>query len=238
MIPKIIHYCWFGRGEKSKLAKKCIASWKRYCPDYKIIEWNEDNFDVHSHPYTQYCYDNQKWAFLSDYVRLAVVAQNGGIYFDTDVEIVKPPDDLLQFDAFFGFENSKNINTGEGFGAVANHLTVKAMLDKYHELKADESGNYPLVSCPQLNTQALMQFGLLLNGERQHIAEAEILPAECLNPYDDATGRLNITEQTYSIHWYSKSWMNKGTILRSKLTKPLHRIFGKDCFSKWKKIQK
>lgn len=235
MIPKIIHYCWFGRAEKTKLAKKCIASWRKYCPDYKIIEWNEDNFDVHSHSYAQYCYENKKWAFLSDYVRLAVVAQNGGIYFDTDVEVVKPLDNLLQFEAFFGFENTTHINTGEGFGAVAGHQTVKAMLSEYREIKISENGDYPLISCPHLNTQALVKFGLLLNGKQQHIAEAEILPTECLNPYDDSTGILHITEKTYSIHWYSKSWLSRTTVLRSHMSRPIHRIFGKDCFLKWKK---
>ena len=95
MIPKKIHYCWFGRNEKPKAVQKCIASWKKYCPDYEIIEWNEDNFDVQQNPYIKYCYDNKKWAFLSDLVRLLVVCEHGGIYFDTDVELVRNPDFLL-----------------------------------------------------------------------------------------------------------------------------------------------
>ena len=92
MIPKKVHYCWFGRGEKPRLAKKCIASWKKYCPDYEIIEWNEDNFDFARYPYAQYCLQNRKWAFLSDFVRLVVVCEHGGIYFDTDVELLRKPD--------------------------------------------------------------------------------------------------------------------------------------------------
>ena len=92
MIPKKIHYCWFGRGEKPKLARKCIESWKRYCPDFEIIEWNEDNFDVTKYAYSKYCFDNKKWAFLSDFVRLIVIYENGGIYFDTDVEVIKSLD--------------------------------------------------------------------------------------------------------------------------------------------------
>ena len=108
MIPKKIHYCWFGRGEKPKLAQKCIASWRKCCPDYEIIEWNEDNFDVNRNGYTRYCYANKKWAFLSDYVRLAVVLEHGGIYFDTDVELLKSPVPLMQHEAFFGFENEKS----------------------------------------------------------------------------------------------------------------------------------
>lgn len=234
MIPKIIHYCWFGRGEKPKLAKKCIASWKKYCPDYKLIEWNEDNFDIDAYPYAKYCLENKKYAFLSDFVRLVVVSKHGGIYFDTDVELIKRPDELLKYEAFYGFENEKNVNTGQGFGSVAMHPTIVEMEKEYEKLRPNDAGEYPLVVCPKLNTEALLQFGLVLDGTRQNIAGAEILPIEYLNPYDDPTGRLNKTKNTISIHWYSKSWMSKGTILRSKLTKPFHRIFGTDCF-KWLK---
>lgn len=235
MIPKIIHYCWFGRGEKSKLAKKCIQSWKKYCPDYEIIEWNEDNFNIDDYPYAKYCYENKMWAFLSDFARLVIVAEQGGLYFDTDVEIVKSYDDLLQYEAFFGFENHENVNTGEGFGAVKGHATVEAMKQHYLNFQVDSDGNYPTIPCPSLNTSALLPFGLKLNGERQNIAGAEILPIDYLNPYDDPTGRLNRTENTYSIHWYSKSWLSKGVVLRSKFTKPLHRIFGIHAFSAFRR---
>lgn len=235
MIPKKIHYCWFGRGEKPKLAQKCIASWKKYCPDYEIIEWNEDNFDLDYNAYTRYCYDNKKWAFLSDFVRLVVVAEYGGLYFDTDVELLNSPDELLQFGAFYGFENNSNIATGLGFGAQANHPTILAMRGKYEEVEPDVDGNYPLIVCPALNTAALIPFGLRLDGSRQNIAGAEILPVEYLNPYDDPTGSLTKTKNTISVHWYSKSWMSKGKILRSKLTKPLHRVFGVDAFKRFRK---
>lgn len=101
MIPRKIHYCWFGRGEKPRLAQKCIASWKKYCPDYEIIEWNEDNFDVNRNAYTQMCYKEKKYAFLTDYLRLLIVEEHGGIYFDTDVEAVRSFDELLDNPAFF-----------------------------------------------------------------------------------------------------------------------------------------
>lgn len=107
MMPKKIHYCWFGRGEKTKLAKKCLASWRKYCPDYEIIEWNEDNFDINTNAYTKMCYDQKKYAFLSDYLRLVIIDKYGGIYFDTDVELVRNFDTLLGCEAFFGFENEK-----------------------------------------------------------------------------------------------------------------------------------
>lgn len=235
MIPKKIHYCWFGRNEKPKAVQNCIASWKKYCPDYEIIEWNEDNFDVSQNEYLDYCYKNQKWAFLSDLARLIIVAQEGGIYFDTDVELVKNPDSLLKYSAFYGFENEKNVATGLGFGAIAHHSSVVSMIQQYNKLKVDEDGNYPMIVCPQLNTQALIKFGLKLNGEKQLLGDVVILPVEYMNPYDDPTGRCNKTSNTISIHWYSKSWMNRRAILRSKLTKPFHRLFGNDCFGWLKK---
>lgn len=235
MIPKKIHYCWFGRNPKPALAEKCIASWKKYCPDYEIIEWNEDNFDLDCNGYTRYCYDNKKWAFLSDFVRLEVVSQYGGLYFDTDVELLRSPDEFLQYGAFYGFENDTHINTGEGFGSEAGHPSILAMKEQYTSLQPNEDGSYPIVGCPNLNTQALLPFGLKLDGTRQNIAGAEILPADYMNPYDDPTGRLNKTKNTLSIHWYSKSWLSKGTIFRSKIMKPLHRIFGVDAFKRFRK---
>ena len=235
MIPKKIHYCWFGKGKKSKLTKRCIESWKKYCPEYEIIEWNENNFNINQHPYLSWCYENQKWAFLSDFARLLIIKQNGGIYFDTDVELIRSPDMLLQYSAFFGFENNENINTGLGFGAEANHEIIVEMVNVYLNIKRNSDGSYPLIVCPALNTQTLIPFGLLLNGERQNIRGVEILPIEYLNPYNDQTGVMRKTDNTISIHWYSKAWLDKKTILRSKITKPLHRIFGVDCFRKIKR---
>ncbi len=232
MIPKVIHYCWFGGNGKPHKIKKCIASWRKICPSYQIIEWNESNFDLSQHPYLKWCHDNGKWAYLSDFARLLIIKENGGIYFDTDVELIKSPEHLLSNEAFFGFENENNIATGLGFGAKPNHKTVEAMIQEYSSLIPDEEGNFPLVTCPALNTKALLPFGLQLNGQEQMIAGAMILPMDYMNPYDDPTGRLNITENTFSIHWYSKSWMKKTKIIRSKLTRPMHRVFGVDVFRK------
>ncbi|OUO14920.1 glycosyl transferase [Flavonifractor sp. An4] len=238
MIPKKIHYCWFGRGEKPKLAQKCIASWKKYCPDYEIVEWNEDNFDVSAYPYAQYCYQQKKWAFLSDFVRLVVVEKHGGIYFDTDVELLKRPDFLLEHEAFYGFENHSHVNTGQGFGSQAHQCTIKAMLEQYTCLIPDNKGDYPIISCPQLNTAALTELGLVLNGKQQSLAGAEVYPVEYFNPYQSTTGTLKRTINTVSVHWYSMSWLSKGTILRAKITRPLHKIFGVNCFKALKNKQK
>ncbi len=234
MIPKKIHYCWFGGGKKPAAVLKCIASWKKICPDYEIVEWNEENFDVRQTLYLRYCYENKKWAFLSDLARLIIVYEQGGLYFDTDVELVQRPDDLLNNGAFYGFETSNYVATGLGFGAEKHHATVQSMIELYDQMMPDPAGKFELVSCPQLNTEALLLYGLQRNGEMQQLGDTRILPMEYMNPYDDPTGVLNCTKNTISIHWYSKSWLSRGAILRSKITKPFHRIFGNDCF-RWLK---
>ena len=235
MIPKIIHYCWFGGKAKPELAKKCIKSWKKFCPDWELREWNEANFPISDYPYARYCLENGKWAFLSDFVRLVVVEEHGGVYLDTDVELLKPLDSLCEYDAYYGFEDERYVNTGLGFGAVAHHETVKAMKERYLALEPGEQGDFPLITCPQLNTKALKKLGLIKNGQRQSVAGAEILPSDYLSPYEYTTGRMRKTENTVSVHWYSKSWVSPAEKLRSKLTQPLHRIFGTDCFAWLKK---
>ena len=234
MIPKKIHYCWFGRNPKPKLAEKCIASWKKYCPEYEIIEWNEDNFEVKKYPYAQYCLDKQKYAFLSDFARLIIIRDYGGLYFDTDVELIKRPDELLKNEAFFGFENDEHVASGLGFGAEKEHIVIQKMVDEYKGLET-ENGSFELKGCPILNTAALVKLGLKQNGSEQVIEGAHIFPMDFFNPYDDPTGRLNITDNTYSIHWYAKSWMSKRKIIRSKLTRPLHRLLGVNFFRKFKR---
>ena len=231
MIPKKIHYCWFGGNPKPKLAEKCIASWKKYCPGWEIIEWNESNFDVDQNGYTRMCIAGKKYAFLSDYVRLKVVAEQGGVYFDTDVELLRPIDELLENEAFFGFETPQYVASGLGFGSVAHGTAIAAMLREYDVLL---DGTQGVRMCPALNTAALEKLGLVPDGSMQTVAEALVMPMESLNPYESATGRLNKTKNTYSINWYNASWMSTGRKLRSAITRPLHRIFGEDCF-KWLK---
>lgn len=232
MIPKIIHYCWFGRGPKPKLAEKCIASWRKYCPDYEIIEWNEDNFDVNINGYTRMCIEQKKYAFLSDYVRLLVVAERGGVYFDTDVELVKPLDELMTHEAFFGFETTECIASGLGFGSVAHGKAIDAMLAEYDELLDGEHGTK---GCPRLNTSALVELGLKQDGTYQTVAGAVMLPPDYLNPYESSTGRLNKTANTVAIHWYSASWMTRKQHMRQMITRPLHRIFGTEVFKRFKR---
>ena len=228
-IPPVIHYCWFGRGKKPRLAEKCIASWRAFCPDYSIMEWNEDNFDWRREPYARWCLEQGKWAFLSDYARLVILKERGGVYLDTDVELRRNLDPLLQYEAYFGFENEAAIATGLGCGAIPGHPAIESMLNIYLAIQPEEDGSYRPSACPALNTQALIPFGLRLNGGRQRVCGAEILPPDYLNPYDDPTGVLRLTENTYSIHWYGKSWIDPKIRMRSRLMKPLHRVFGTDA---------
>lgn len=226
MIPKKIHYCWFGRGEKPKLAQKCIASWKKYMPDYEIIEWNEDNFDVYTNAYTKMCYEEKKYAFLTDYLRLLIVFEHGGIYFDTDVEVLKPFDDLLHNDVFLGWENNDFVNTGEGFGAAANHPIVEQMIREYDELMDGKNGT---IGCPNLNTRALDRYGLAHNGEKQVIEGAVVYPVEWFNPRNSVTGELKTTKNSYSIHWYAMSWLPKSQQRKTQITRLIKRLCGEKC---------
>lgn len=227
MIPKKIHYCWFGRGEKPKLAQKCIASWRKLCPDYEIIEWNEDNFDVNTNEYTKMCYEQKKYAFLSDYVRLLVVYEHGGLYFDTDVEVVKSFNSFLNYKAFFGFENDEYVASGLGFGSEAGSEALNAMIHEYDGLL---DGLHGTTGCPILNTRAFSKLGFELNGKLQDINSVVLFPKDYFNPFDDNTGVLSKTENTYSIHWYGKSWMGKRSIFRNRLTRIVHRFMGTDFF--------
>lgn len=220
MIPKIIHYCWFGGNPLPAVAKKCINSWKRHFPDYEIKEWNEKNFDVQCHPYARMAYEQKRWAYLSDAVRLIVIEREGGFYFDTDVEVVRRPDELLSDErvtAWFGWETAQYLNTGLGFAATPHHPAVQAMLGMYE-------GRTEIMGCPQLNTDALLAHGLIANGERQRVLEAEILPKDYMCPYNDLTGVLRKTDRTISIHWFSKSPHGKVAFYRSKVTRVVHRI--------------
>lgn len=232
MIPKRIHYCWFGRNPLPIKAQKCIASWKKYCPDYEIIEWNEDNFDVELNAYTKMCYEEKKYAFLTDYVRLLVVYEQGGIYFDTDVEVLQSFDDLLNDKAFFGFENEQFVASGLGFGAEKNNIIVEQMIKEYDPFL---DGKHNVAMCPRLNTNALLKMGLQLNGEKQNIAGGMVYPIDYFNPMNSITGEIHKTSNTYSIHRYSMSWLPKHKRLRSKITQQFHRLFGVDCFEWLKK---
>ena len=238
-IPKIINYCWFGKTKKNRLIKKCIKSWKKYCPDYEIIEWNEENFDINSNLYVKQAYDNKKWAFVSDYVRLYAIYSNGGIYLDTDVELIKSLNDLLQYDAFFSSENNENINTGLGFGAKKNNKIVKLLLDSYDDIcfQDPKTSKLDLTPCTHRNTETLNKvFGdvsLKMNDylEKQII----LLGKEYFCPFNSKTGEMKKTKNTIGIHWFNASWRSKKINVREKILRPIKRIIGVEKFNKFKR---
>lgn len=224
MIPKTIHYCWFGRGEKPELAIKCIDSWKKYCPDFTIIEWNEDNYDLLNAPtYVQQAYENKKWAFATDYVRIWAVHTFGGIYMDTDVELLRPIDDLLILHGYIGFETSSNIALGLGFGAEKGDSILEGLMESYHTLSfLNEDGSLNLTPGPLLNTQFLCNKGLKLNNRKQMVGDITIFPKSFFGPQNYLTGKTKITKDTYSIHHYAASWVDQKKLYKNKLSAWIH----------------
>ena len=225
MIPKIIHYCWFGRGEKPELAKKCIASWRKSCPDFEIREWNEGNCDYLSIPFMAEAYAARKYAFVSDVMRLIVLEQYGGVYFDTDVEVLRDISPLLDDEGFIGFENDQFVNSGQVMAAKAHHPVIQAMIEEYKKLHfTNADGTATPVGCPRLNTDVMERFGLIRNGREQVVAGIHVYSADYFNPMDSTTGKLTKTENTYSIHWYSMSWLPKRVQMKAKLGRILRRV--------------
>ena len=236
MIPKTIHYCWFGRAPLPASAQKCIASWRKHFPDYEIKEWNESNFDVACIPYVQQAYAHKKYAFVSDYARFAILYRNGGIYFDTDVEVIRDMSDLLLQGGILGMENCK-VNPGLGMAAEAHAPLLKEIMEYYATLQFADADNN-LVNDGTVvkhTTIVLERHGYEQSGKRQNIEGFWIYPNDYFNPLEDTTGRLNITANTRSIHWYAKTWCENYGPLRKWTMRYLHRVFGIDCFAKLRK---
>lgn len=212
------------------IATRCIESWKKYCPDYEIVEWNENNFDISSAPiYVQQAYSAEKWAFVTDYVRLNVVYQHGGIYLDTDVELIKNLDSMLTYSGFFGYEDGVRIATGLGFGAVAGLQLLKDLMDDYTRCSfLTEDGGYDLMPCPQRNAPIFAKHGVKGDGEKQLLdSNILILPKEYLCPLDYQTGRETITASTLSIHWFSASWVDEASKKYKRQSDSLARFVGR-----------
>lgn len=243
MIPKKIHYCWFGRNPLPESAQKCIASWRKYLPDYEIIEWNEDNFDVNSIPYTQQAYEAKKYAFVSDYARFKILYEHGGLYFDTDVEVIRSMDDIVVKGPFMGFEINPGekrkfgaVNPGLGIGAIVGMKQFREIIDYYDNLHFIESdGTYNVTDAVvNITTRELLKKGLKMQPGIQFVGGVYVYPADYFNPFDDATGRLNKTANTRTIHWYSKTWLEVSP-LRMRLSRVFHRIFGVNTLAAFRK---
>lgn len=231
MIPKKIHYCWFGKGEKTSSMLKCIESWRQNCPDYEIIEWNEDNFDVNCIRFVSEAYSAKKWAFVADYARLKIVYENGGIYFDTDVEVLKSYDELLKNEAFAGFQGSEYIATGLGFGAIKGHPVIKALMEDYHNRSfPSDQDEQKKIACPIINTRVLYELGFEPSAGMQEVCGLMLYPAEYFDPKDSETYELSVTEKTYSIHHYDSTWKSGNARIKQLIIKLAVRMLGKKAF--------
>lgn len=208
MIPKTIHYCWFGHGGYPEIVKKCLASWQKYCPDYQIKRWDESNYNVEKTPFTTEAYQQRKWAFVSDYARLDIIYHEGGIYLDTDVELIRSLDDLLSVPCFVATaSDGSGINSGLGFGAEAGHEAVGAMLEEYTGKHLVIDGRMDLTPCPVLNTAPFLREGYDPKVfEKQVVLNALILPPCYFDPINGQTSELHLTDETIGIHRFAGSW--------------------------------
>lgn len=207
MIPRIIHYCWFGRGPIPEMAQRCIASWHKFMPDYEYKLWNEDNFDIHCNPYVQEAYESRKFAFVTDFVRLYALYTEGGIYMDTDVEVLKPYDDLLSLTGFTGYEGSKYLPPVTGtIASEAGNEWVKEQLDAYdgiHFLLPD--GSMDLTTNTVRISRIMKQGGFIQDGKKKEFKGMHIFPVEFFCPRQ-TTGEILITQDTYCDHHFLGSW--------------------------------
>lgn len=244
MIPKIIHYCWFGGNPLPESAIKSIKSWKKFLPDYEIKEWNESNYDVHKIPYIHEAYEAKKYAFVSDYARFDILYHEGGVYFDTDVEVIRSIDDIIERGPFMGIEVEaldRNtyplVNPGLGIASNAKMPLYGDILDYYsdlHFLNADGTPNG--ITVVKHVTSVLINKGLQSTNALQEVAGIWIYPRDYFNPLNDNTGVLNITDSTRSIHWYTKTWMNKRNPILTWIIKRIHRYFGDNSLALVKKL--
>jgi len=226
MIPRVIHYVWIGRNPLPVLAENCIESWKKFCPDYAIKKWDETNFDVFSNRYCKEAYEAKKFAFVSDYIRLYALVNCGGVYMDTDVELVKPIDDYLVHQAFSGFENEKSIPTGI--------MACEKGFPLFHDLLSDygdrcfilPDGKQNLTTNVSFITEACLRRGLVLNNSLQTIDGLTLYPNDVFCPKNFIDGKYNTTENTVAIHHFAGSWHSEEQQRNSKFFKQIYNVFG------------
>lgn len=235
MIPKIIHYCWFGGKELSKDTKMYINSWHSLCPDYKIIEWNETNFDIKTVPYVREAYEQKKWAFVSDYVRLYALKRYGGIYLDTDVEVIKSLDSFLYDKAFIGAESKYSICTAV-IGAEKNASFIDELLDLYADLHFINKQEIDLTP----NSQRIFKYLETVYNYKDtdmpiHWNNCTLYPKDYFSPINCYTYKQEITVNTHCIHRFAGTWKNRNELYSNKIKALITRIIGEDCRNRLKK---
>ena len=239
MIPKVIHYCWFGGQSLPQSAERCIKSWQTFLPDYEIKRWDESNFDVNRIPYTRKAYKAGKYAFVSDYARFWVIYNYGGLYFDTDVEVVKSLDDIIRTGPFMGVEQIGRekiaVNPGLGFGAFAGMSALKDLLVMYEEMSfINDHAELSKNNIVEIATRYLIKGGLQNTQQIQMCSGFTIYPVDYFCPIDYNTRELCITNNTRTIHHFAESWVPRSTRFKNALG----RIFGAEFMSMLVKIKK
>lgn len=236
LIPKIIHYVWVGGNEKPKLVQKCIQSWRNILPEYEIKEWNENNFDIYINKYASQAYEMKKYAFVSDYIRFYVLYHYGGIYMDTDVEVIKSLEPLLQNKGFAGFENDRGVAPGLIMASVRKSIIIKKLLDSYENRSfINPDGTLNTTTVVKYATEIFEKAGFTMNGKHQSIDDFYIYPSEYFCPINYVTGEIKITSNTFTIHHYAESWLSKQSKLKNKTRKLAIKIIGFEYFEMFKK---
>ena len=227
IIPKKIHYCWFGNGEKPKFICDCINTWKTVLNDYEIVEWNESNFDININKYVKEAYEQKKYAFVSDYVRVYALYNYGGIYFDTDVTVFKKFDDLLENDSFWGFEEKNYIATST-IGAKKGNKLIKKFLDSYENKSfLKEDGAIDTLTNVAIVSKIISNLGVKLDGTFQKVENiAAVYPQEYFSPYDYINCYSKKTDKSYAMHHFYKSWLPFSARLKAFIKKNVAKVFG------------
>ena len=246
-IPKTIHYCWFGGKPLPELAEKCIASWRRFCPDFEIRRWDESNFDLNSCDYIREAYEAKKWAFVSDYARFWILYNHGGVYFDTDVELIKPLEPVLENGGFMGVEvapgdfvgGNDDLIVAPGLGIAIPkgdpfYGEILAYYQGIHFIMPDGSLN--LMTVGSHVTELLKANGLKNENTLQSVRGINIYPKRFFNPMNMNSGKPEITDDTVSIHHYAATWVNRKTKVRDGVFRFIYRVFGEKDAEALKKV--
>ena len=234
MIPKTSHYIWFGGKPLSPLAEKCISSWHEFCPDFEIKRWDESNFDLTTNRYCKEAYEARKWAFASDYARLWILVNEGGIYMDTDVQVIKSLDRFLGEEAFSGFECGDRLPTGIMAAEKGQHFFEQLLHDYDCRTFLKEDGSYDLTTNVKTITDACVNGGIKLNNTKQTVEGFTLYPSDYFCPKDPADLSLHITDNTYTIHHFDGSWLTSS----EKFHRRVAHILGPNATSLIKKILK
>lgn len=226
MIPKTIHYCWFGNNKKPQLVLDCISTWRKYLSDYKLIEWNEENFDINSNLYVKQAYENKKWAFVSDYVRLYALYQEGGIYMDADVEVVKNLDGFLEHKGFTGFETDDGPLTGT-MGAIRGERLIGEFLEEYKERRFIlPDGTLDTTTNVEIFKNVCLKNGFIMNDRFQIIDGFALYPNDYFCAFDFINEKTILTENTYTIHHFAGSWISDREKNKMKMMRLIKRVLG------------